>query len=72
MPQLHCTNEVEEYEEDFDEEPTDYMSSWPKVVSRSEAVREIILHSIDPEDFFTEEGTMDLYPRELVLGWLGY
>ncbi|ADW71399.1 hypothetical protein [Granulicella tundricola] len=41
-------------------------------VSRADAEREILLHQLDPADFFVEIGDRSTYTGAEVLGWLGY
>lgn len=41
-------------------------------VTRDDARREILRHSLDPEDFFLDVGDFPTYDGADVLGWLGY
>ena len=41
-------------------------------VSRDDACREILRHSLDPDDFFLDVGERAIYSGADVLGWLGY
>lgn len=41
-------------------------------VSRDDVCREILRHSLNPEDFFREVGERAIYSGADVLGWLGY
>ena len=50
----------------------DYDEACEAVFTRVQVIREIKLHSCDPEDFFSEVGDQPTYEGETVLNWLGY
>lgn len=41
-------------------------------VTKEDAIREIVRHDLDPEDFFLEVGERVVYSGADVLVWLGY
>ncbi|AZC49524.1 hypothetical protein C4K35_1931 [Pseudomonas chlororaphis subsp. piscium] len=49
-----------------------YSESWPEVVTKAEALRELRGHSVDIAEFFEDLGDKEEYSSEEVLGWLGY
>lgn len=49
-----------------------YSESWPEVVTRAQALRELRKHEVDLGEFFEDLGDKEEYSSEEVLGWLGY
>ena len=41
-------------------------------VTKAEAMREIMKHGIDPNEFLAEIGDREFYSGEVILRWLGY
>lgn len=49
-----------------------YSESWPKTVTRAEALHELKKHGISVEEFDEDLGVHETYESADVLGWLGY
>ena len=49
-----------------------YSESFPAIITRAEAIREIKDHSVPASEFFAEYGDHLTYKADDLLGWLGY
>jgi hypothetical protein len=69
----HPFDPAEWVEHDIEADELTYLGSAAGVtITQERAVREVLDHGIDPQEFFDECGERETYPAQAVLVWLGY